>query len=206
MTCDVTDGVLSTCDGCPSGALDLSSEASITAIGHVAFQGCSSLASVAFPDALQTIESYAFGQCSSLASVDLSNTAVTTIGSEAFLGCSSLASVVFPDALHTIEMGAFLGCSSLASVVFPDALHTIGEYAFADCSDLKALIFLRTSPMSQVGEGVFEWVMPTNVFYAGAKLELVGGILPCSPTLEAPCVESASKSDLELLQDLQQSC
>ena len=131
---------------------------------------------------------------------------VPTIGSEAFLGCSSLASVVFPDALHTIEMGAFLGCSSLASVVFPDALHTIGEYAFADCSDLKALIFLRTSPMSQVGEGVFEWVMPTNVFYAGAKLELVGGILPCSPTLEAPCVESASKSDLELLQDLQQSC
>jgi hypothetical protein len=66
------------------------------------------LASVAFPDAVQTIGASAFYECGSLALVDLP--ASTCIDSLAF-PTSSLASVVFPDALQTIERDAFSGCS-----------------------------------------------------------------------------------------------
>ena len=135
----------------------------IETIGEHAFYECSSLASVAFPDALQTIgDVHSKGavvwprwpfrmrcrpskrmhsvRCSSLASVVFPD-ALQTIGEGAFSGCSSLASVAFPDALQTIGERAFYECSSLASVVFPDALQTIGSYAFDGCSSLASVAF-----------------------------------------------------------------
>ena len=72
---------------------------------------------MAFPDGLQTIESYAFDDC------------------------SSLASVTFPAGLQTIGIRAFRECISLASVVFPDGLQTIGNSAFSGCTSL--IIFCR---------------------------------------------------------------
>jgi hypothetical protein len=109
-------------------------------IEQAAFLGCSSLASVAFPDALQTIGAYAFDGCSSLASVAFPD-ALQTIGDWAFDGCDSLTTVAFPDALQTIGVSAFYGCSSLASVTFPDALQTIGARAFYECSSLASVTF-----------------------------------------------------------------
>ena len=47
-----------------------------------AFYGCSSLASVAFPDALQTIGAWAFSECSNLASVAIMSS--TTLGANPF--------------------------------------------------------------------------------------------------------------------------
>jgi hypothetical protein len=62
------------------------------------------LASVAFPDALQTIKQYAF------------------------YGCSSLASVAFPDALETIGESAFQGCSSLECIPALTSLNDGGSF------------------------------------------------------------------------------
>jgi len=100
-----------------------------------AFEGCSTLASVAFSgNALQTIGASAFRWCRSLASVSRTGES------------SASAAATFPDALQEIGEEAFQGCSSLASVAFPDALREIGDEAFQGCSSLvSASVFLSTA-------------------------------------------------------------
>ena len=81
----------------------------VTSIGNEAFEDCSSLISVVFPESLESIGDYAFEDC------------------------SSLTSVIFPESLKSIGDYAFNDCSSLTSIVFPKSLKSIGTSAFSDC-------------------------------------------------------------------------
>ena len=63
-------------------------------ITSIYLSGCSSLTSVAIPNNVTSIESYAFSDCSSLKKLTIPNS-VTNIGSSAFHGCSGLTSVIF---------------------------------------------------------------------------------------------------------------
>ena len=67
---------------------------SVTAIGDVAFYGCSGLTSVVIPDSVTMIDSYAFYRCDSLASVTIGNR-VTSIGDYAFAHCYRLIDVYY---------------------------------------------------------------------------------------------------------------
>ena len=78
-----------------ASALDLSALniGVITAIGNNAFDGQSQLASIVFPETLQSIGTRSFQGCTSLRSLDLPE-GVTSLGGAAFRNCTSLSSVV----------------------------------------------------------------------------------------------------------------
>ena len=103
-------------------------------IGNYAFQSCTSLSSVSFPNAV-SIGGSAFQKCSSLTSVDFPN--ATIIGEWAFNSCPGLTSVFFPN-VTDIKNYAISNCSSLTSASLP-SVTSIGTQAFATCPKLTTL-------------------------------------------------------------------
>ncbi len=116
----------------------------LTLIEENAFNSCSNLTSIVFPNTVVSIGDYAFASCSRLASLTLPNT-LTSIGNNAFRYCTGLTSLDFPDALTSIGSAAFYGCSSLTSLTFPSSLTTIGDSAFYNCSGLTGSLTLPNS-------------------------------------------------------------
>ena len=66
---------------------------SVTSIGRLAFEYCSSLTSVTIPNSVTSIGEGAFYECSSLTSVTIPNS-VTSIGNYAFYECNGLTSII----------------------------------------------------------------------------------------------------------------
>ena len=109
------------------------------------FMDCYNLASVTFPNSLESIGEYSFSNCSSLESLNLPNT-LSYIGDNAFSNCIGLTGVLeLPASLTTIESNAFYGCSSLSGLVLPSNLHYIGGSAFRDCTGLRSELTLPES-------------------------------------------------------------
>ena len=71
----------------------------VTYIGNEAFNGCTSLASVAIPGSVKEIGGGGYG---------------------AFSGCTSLKSVTLAEGVEKIDLWAFLNCTSLASVTISE--------------------------------------------------------------------------------------
>lgn len=112
----------------------------VTLIGERAFAGTSIL-SVAMPDAVLYIASYAF------------------------YGCKQLKTVRFGDNIQLILDEAFYDCESLEKVILPKNLKEIGQYAFGNCLAVRKIWIPKTlekwgwSPFignSAVTEIVFE--------------------------------------------------
>ena len=116
------------------------SPSGLTVIPDEAFDGCSSLRTVNFPDTLKEIRSdafcgtaltefiapdslteiwsYAFKDCSGLEKVDLKN--VSSVSGGAFQSCTALRSVRLSDKLTELPDHLFDGCTSLAEIDMPD--------------------------------------------------------------------------------------
>ena len=94
-------------------SLDTVDLSSATTLGGSVFNGCTGLTTVTLSEDLTGIPNYAFDGCSKLSSINFPN--VVTIGEYAFRKCKSLTSV---DLRHTscIESGAFNGCTNLTDL------------------------------------------------------------------------------------------
>ena len=110
----------------------------VTNISSYAFNGCSGLASIEIPDSVTNIEGYAFYSCSSLTSIEIPNS-VTNIGTNTFSYCSSLTSIVIPNDITIINPNTFSYCTSLTSIEIPNSVTKIEYYAFISCSSLISL-------------------------------------------------------------------
>lgn len=138
----------------------------VTSIGDRAFQGCSNLSNIQFPNSL------------------------TLINGDAFLNCTSLTSVTIPDGVKRIHNSAFEGCKRLTSfsvnegnsnyssqdgVLFnkdkteliqypignerttydiPNIVTSIGDYAFEGCTSLTSVTI--GNGVISIGESAFE--------------------------------------------------
>lgn len=71
----------------------------------------------AIPNDVTSIGSCAFDGCTSLTSVAISDS-VTTIGNSAFNGCTNLTSVTIPNSVNSIGGSAFCYCESLTDVYY----------------------------------------------------------------------------------------
>lgn len=127
----------------------------VTSMGVSAFQSCSNLITVSFPNLSRipdrmclycfnllsvyfntatAINTYAFRQCSSLTTVSAPN--VSVIGDGTFAYCRELHSINLPK-LDTIMGGAFSYCYELQSISFSLVSLISGGYTFYSCSELS---------------------------------------------------------------------
>ena len=102
---------------------------SIETIEYDAFYGCSSLTSISLPEGLKRIEGNAFRECVSLSSIEIPNS-VEIIENQAFSDCTDLNSIQFGNGLASIGSAAFYNCSNLSLIEFPNGVKHIGEDAF----------------------------------------------------------------------------
>lgn len=137
----------------------------VTVIGERAFEGCSDLFSITFPDSVTEISEFAFNDCSSLSSITLPDK-LTEISDFVFDDCSSLTGITIPDGVVSIGVCAFYGCSSLQSITLPYSVISIGNRAFSRCKELTGI----TIPESVVsmGELVFDGSAGSLVVYTPA--------------------------------------
>ncbi len=95
------------------------SESNFDNIGANSFYGLDKVESVKFCANIGTIGNGAFDGCTSLKSVDFPETSTVGIGDHAFRNCSSLNSVEVPKYIKSIGKGAFVGCTKLTSLTLP---------------------------------------------------------------------------------------
>ena len=141
---------------------------------YYAFQNCTELTSVSFPELVSVGAEglyYAFSGCTGLTgSVSFPALSVVSGGNQdddgglhyAFRNCTGLTSVSFPK-LATVGSGglyyAFSGCTGLTSVSFPE-LTSIGSgsrkfkrgglgYAFSGCTGLTSVSFPKLTSVAE---------------------------------------------------------
>lgn len=141
-------------------SLDLSVCTSLSEIGELAFNQIS-VTSLSFPSSLETIGRCAFNDCSSLTSVSWPNDSkLTTL--TGFSGCTSLPVSVYNEGVSlpnvsAIGDAAFTNCG-FESVTIPSNIREIGYYAFSTDSyeyenKLKELTIM--AGVETIGESAF---------------------------------------------------
>lgn len=157
----------------------------ITHIGLNAFQDCSAITSIKFPNSLISIGDYAFQDCKKLTSITVSSN--INIGKESWLtpfagcdnlkqliyaeGCEttfpiwapSITSVTLPSSLTSISDYAFCSFRNLPSISIPNSVTRIGEKAFCDCISLASL-FIPNS-VTSIGADAFSGCYVKNGNY-----------------------------------------
>lgn len=151
-----------------SGAVEIPSEViyneesyKVTAVGDVAFAGCTGVTSVSIPNSVTSVGANAFSgtawynnQPDGLLYLDNwligykgdkptgeLNIAEGTkgIAAKAFSGCSDLSSVTIPSSVKFIGDNTFSGCSGLTSIDIPNSVTSIGAYAFSGCTGVTSV-------------------------------------------------------------------
>ena len=149
-------------------------------MGDAAFVYCTNLTSVAIPSSVTNIGFLAFESCSSLSAIDVDASnllyssvagvlfdrsqstlieypagkvgsytipeGVTSIGESAFQYCYGLILVTIPDSVTSIMDGAFWSCTSLTNVVVGSSVTNIEDFAFESCLSLIGVYFKGNAP------------------------------------------------------------
>lgn len=110
---------------------------SLRAIRSYAFG--KNLASIVFPDHIDSICEFAFYGCSKLEQVKFPKTA-QHIGKKAFEGCYSLTKIQFPKGCDSIPESCFEDCQNVNNIRLPEGLKEIHHKAFYNCGRTHILI------------------------------------------------------------------
>lgn len=146
---------------------------SITNIGNYAFNECSGLTSVSFPNSLISIGGYyAFRKCSGLTSIVFPNSLVSIGGYGAFEYCSGLTSLSFPNSLTTIGNSAFEFCIGLTSVTFPNSLLIIDDCAFNQCDGITSIVIPNS--VTSIGNCSFYRLYNLASIIIGSSVSSIG--------------------------------
>ena len=135
--------------GC-SGMREISLPATLRSLGDKAFELCSSLSALSFPASVESVGEDAFSECTGLRSVVLP-ASVGNWSGYTFLRCTGLSSVTFASGTRTLPVGLLAGCTSLVSVSLPSGVTEIPKSFFYGCTGLRSVSF----PAGLVSIGMF---------------------------------------------------
>ncbi|MGI5833070.1 MAG: leucine-rich repeat protein [Bacteroidales bacterium] len=137
---------------------------SVTTIGKDAFISCGMYGTFNIPDAVQTIEDYAFFGCRTLDHIKLSeDNNLASIGMWAFRDCEDLKDALYLNSIDYIGFGAFQGCSKIPGIFFGSILRKIEAQAFLGCYNLQHVTFWAPAP-PYVGNGAFHYELNFPMF------------------------------------------
>lgn len=95
------------------------------------FKGCTKITTVMIPNGMKDINNGTFSGCTSLETVTFAaNSIVSTVGMQAFYNCSSLKSIELPESVASLGMLAFNGCATLADITILNPAATINSMTF----------------------------------------------------------------------------
>lgn len=132
-----------------------------------AFRDCGDLASIVFPESIESISPHTFENCISLTSIELPNS-LSSIGVYAFSGCKGLVHLAIPSKISVIETGVFQVCTSLISISIPSRVTSIKETAFTNCNAISQIYCQAIEPPVCEGE-VFSHFTATLYVPVGSK-------------------------------------
>ena len=112
----------------------------VVGIGDNAFKDNKRIKSVSIADSVETIGYSAFQGCTALERIGFpENEKFVEIQSSTFYGCARLSEVEIPDSVTEIEVCAFEECTELSSVKLPKRLEKLGGMAFGDCDKITRI-------------------------------------------------------------------
>jgi len=129
---------------------------SVTTIEDSSFYKSLFLKSIAIPNSVTSILSYAFSASPNLETVTFaSGSPITAINVETFYGLPKLSSIELPANLISIGEWAFAYATALTSFTIPASVTTIEDRAFGDTVALIDLHFLGNAPADVDAEAFF---------------------------------------------------
>lgn len=131
-----------------------------------------SFANIEWPENLQSVGNYVFGQCGAFNPTSNLPDTVESIGTYAFYLCSVLRFTSLPSSLTYIGRYAFYKCTQLAITELPSGVTTIGDYAFQDCTNL-ALTNLP-SGLASIPAGTFNGCKNITVSIIPSSVTSIG--------------------------------
>ena len=143
----------------------------VTDISNSAFQYCSFLENVEFPNTVKEIEGYAFYGCSNLTNIALPE-GIERIQYGAFQDCYNLKNINIPTGITEISQWTFGDNYGLTKIEIPTTVTTIGYAAFYDCYGLEDIYICNLESNITFGE---EWNNGVNAYihYGDCKHDIV---------------------------------
>ena len=172
----------------------------VTSISSYAFSNCKNLKKITFPATLTAIGSLALEGCSSLTTVvwnvkkmadfSANNTPFyyySDSSHDNFDIRSQITSFTFGNEVENIPAYLCQGQKSLTSIVVPNSVATIGDYAFVGCTGVVSLIIPNS--VTTIGSGVFMGCKNMETISFGAGLTSMGdyALDGCQSIYEMTC-------------------
>lgn len=124
---------------------------SVTKLGYRMCSGCTALSEVRLPAGLTVIPDEAFDRCSSLRTVNFPDT-LKEIRSDAFCG-TDLTEFIAPDSLTNVWSYAFKDCAALSAVELKN-VRSVGDGAFGNCTALRSIRL--SDKMTELSDHIFD--------------------------------------------------
>lgn len=125
----------------------------VVEVASEGFEECVGLTSVALPEGLKRIGSYAFQGCENMRGVKIPES-TREIATNAFSYCHALTEMALPGSLEVIGWGAFEGCSNMEKVVLPASPARIGGELFHSCTALTTIETTGTGIFLYAKDGI----------------------------------------------------
>lgn len=119
-----------------------------------AFNGCTELTGISFPNTLSSIEQQAFYGCTALTSINVPDS-VTRFGVMSFGHCYGIKEFNIPNGVSIITDGLFYECKNLERVYIPSTVVYIqGNLVFLGCDNLLSIFVSEDNTAYQSPNGL----------------------------------------------------